>query len=137
MSAPGTCPACGTAMRPLLTGSFCPNDCDRRTVVDTPVYGLPITRLVAEQSPRQGPWLPHRLPGILAIFPARISLGERRLTAVERHSLLVPGEDRSLCPFCLAPLTTVERNGETSIDTCDDWRRGPHRIRVYEGQPCP
>ena len=34
------CPDCNAEMRPLLTGEFCPNDCDRRAKAPDP-FELP------------------------------------------------------------------------------------------------
>lgn len=109
----GTCATCGGATRPLLTGEYCPNDCDRR------------------QGPQLDGWggllVYHTEQGA---FPGRRGMRDgRMLTAYDRSGLRKTGEGTTACPFCGATADTVERNGETSIMSC---RPACHRFRVYE-----
>ena len=45
------CPTCGTAMKDLFTGQFCPRDCDRRPVVPL----IPATASIIEMVLRKVP----------------------------------------------------------------------------------
>lgn len=136
------CPTCGTAMRPLLTGEFCPNDCDRPRVdseESSPCTLAPYGWVCTRESGHDGPCAAWEIFSVNTEHGFFVARREFPGASFQFHQsglwndLGPTTRARVLaCPFCREPIVCGKEVDRVYSGSC----KGPdcHKVCVYRDE---